>query len=135
MRALAQICAAASFLIAGGISATQAVDTSAPIHIYSCLINNSKAWVAMDAIYLTYSNQSTTQANEVRFRVMYEDRVENIVDRGYFSRGAKIEHWFRGFGKAKFQGPAPQQCFVTYVHFVDGSTWPEANRPSSTPSP
>ncbi len=102
------------------------ITTTAPIQIKSCVINNSKRFVALDAIYITFRNRAATPANEVVFTVSYDNTTQRIVDRGLFSPGVTINHWYRGFDNMMFHGATPQRCVVRYVHFENGMAYAAA---------
>jgi hypothetical protein len=109
-----------------------------PITIDQCHVANTRSYVsAGKPIALGFTNLRAIPADEIRFRVEYDGRTEQIVDRGTFSQNVRVDHAFSGFYNARYQGPPPS-CSVDYVEFGDGTVWtttgPYLNRSTSPPA-
>jgi hypothetical protein len=104
-----------------------------PIEINACGIASNRGYVsAYKPIVLSFTNQRTVMANEVRFTVVYAGRTEQITDKGDFLQHVRIDHAFAGFYNVRYRGPSPSVCRVDYVGFSDGTAWPA---PSAAPAP
>ena len=100
-----------------------------PITVDECRVANTRSYVsASKPVALGFTNLRAIPADEIRFRVEYAGRTEQVVDRGTFSPNVRIDHDFSGFFNARFQGSP--SCTVDYVEFSDGTVW-TATAPSA----
>lgn len=74
---------------------------------------------------ISFVNQASLTATNVRFVVRYGDRTQVIDDSGTFSSGTSVTQDFTPTGNAAF-GNTAAQCAVESVTFSDGSTWQPA---------
>jgi hypothetical protein len=98
--------------------------SSQPIEIEECRIHNNHAAVAaFGAVSLTFANQGSVAASEVRFRIEYAGQTADVTDSGSFAPNVVIRHSFEAFRNLSYRGAIPQACAVTGVRFSDGTTW------------
>ncbi len=92
-----------------------------PIQVDSCTVGRSGA--ATHSVDIVYHNTRRVAADRVVFSVDYRGVNRTIVDAGTFSQYASINHGFNVFDGFGYEGPIPNRCIVTYVHFTDGEVW------------
>jgi hypothetical protein len=124
---------ALALLAATGAEAqdSQARSQSAPVKVTSCKVASDLLSLDVDhpsetvAGQLWYSlrNEWSEPATEVRLRVGYGVVSQTIVERGVFSRGARIQRSSDILAFAPWIGNTPQTCSVVGVKFANGTAW------------
>jgi hypothetical protein len=108
---------------------------NAPIAVSTCSVSDLfNPAIAADlgppisyrTLWVTFSNTQDGVATKVTFDVLRDGTHSTVTERGHFSKGVPIEHFFDEYNGSGSQGPAV--CTVAAVTFADGSTWtPPAN--------
>ncbi|HXM07400.1 MAG TPA: hypothetical protein VN936_08045, partial [Candidatus Acidoferrum sp.] len=95
--------------------------SSQPIQIEACRIHNNHGAVApFGAVSLTFTNQGSIAASEVRFRIEYAGQTADVTDSGSFAPNAVIRHSFEAFRNLRYRGAIPESCSVAGVTLIDG---------------
>jgi hypothetical protein len=93
----------------------------APISVRSCSVSSSRAGAA---VWITFTNDSRTVADDVTIRVAsaHSDAFE-LTDRGKFSPDVAIAHVFRPPSDRTIEPARAVACSVSYAHFENDSSW------------
>ena len=103
---------------------------NAPVAVSSCSVSDLfTPAIAADlgppiwyrTLQVTFSNTQDGVATKVTFDVLRDGTHSTVTERGHFSKGVPIEHFFDEYNGSGSQGPAV--CTVAAVTFADGSTW------------
>lgn len=107
-----------------GIVGTQAalahgvMPSASPIEVQSCRVTSGRRTI----LKVDFTNVKAPAADKVHFAVSYGEQHFELMDHGTFSKDAIIAHQF-SVPYDSSVGSTGATCAVTYVHFVDGSTW------------
>jgi hypothetical protein len=97
-----------------------ASSVSAPIAVESSSFKGMMGKISPRTwLVLRFRNTASIAADEVRFVVRYDKSEHVIVDKGLFSPGIPIDHWFTVQRTPTFRD-TPEST-VRYVHFTDGT--------------
>jgi hypothetical protein len=95
----------------------------APISVRSCSVSSSRAGAA---VWVTFTNDSRTIADDVRIRVAARSDAFDLIDRGTFSPDVAIAHVFRPPTARSIDPARTITCSVSYAHFANNATWTSA---------
>ena len=105
--------------------------TNPPVAVSACAVNDlsspamgldSGPTIALSALQLSFTNTDDADATQVTFDVMHGGDHTVVMDRGRFSKGVAIDHFFDGdFGNGYSR--APDACAVVGITFADGRRW------------
>ncbi len=103
----------------------------APVKITECKGGLAVVeFVELAAYDITFRNMSTVASDEIDVRINYgRKKSATFKLKGQFSPQVDIKRRAQrtlGFGLYTYESDQ-NQCFVEYVHFVDGSSWRAAN--------
>ena len=74
-------------------------------------------------IDIVFVNRAASPADSVTFLVTYGGRSISEQDKGRFSPGVTIDRVFAAFAGDPYNGETPERCYVTAIHFEDGTLW------------
>ena len=105
--------------------------TKPPVAVSTCAVNDfsspamgveSGSTITLRTLQLTFINTDDSDATQVAFDVIHGGAHTVVMDRGRFSKGVAIEHFFdNDFGNGYSR--APDTCAVTGITFADGRRW------------
>ena len=75
------------------------------------------------AIYLSYRNEGSVAADDVRFVIRHGQATAQVRDLGLFSPNVRIDHHFTGGSAMQWDAGSSTSASVVYVHFVNGTSW------------
>ncbi len=122
----------APMLALNTVAPNTAYTEMSPVQIAACSVDPIIARSGGDAVteqqigselHVRFMNNGPTTASSVTFAVTNGNQSWNVTDRGTFTSGVAISHWFAA-GRQDFATPT---CHVSSVEFVDGRLWTEAN--------
>ena len=106
---------------------TLALTVANPINIATCTVDPVVAQTSGDVstsetiatqIHITFANTGSKPISSVSFAVDEDGKTNTILDRGTFSPGVAISHYWRGDRTLE-----AISCNVNAVLFADGSSW------------
>lgn len=116
---------------AAALSAPQAgVATNAPVAVNTCAVADlyNPAFgadlgppISFRLLQLTFTNTADATATQVSFDVVHDGTHTTVTDRGRFTKGVPIEHFFDDYTGAFAGGEA--SCSVKAITFADGRRW------------
>ena len=92
------------------------------VSVTSCTVNNNNGYT--NGVNVVYYNTHPSPATEVDFFVGYRGHHYIVVDRGWFTKGAVIDHNLRNalVGNV-WKGPNPNQCYVYRAFLNNGRSF------------
>jgi hypothetical protein len=112
-----------------------AVAANSPIAVSTCAVSDLYggaslvefgAPISYRALQLTFLNTDDAVATQVTFDVTHAGAHTTVTDRGRFSKGVAIEHWFYD-DFADGYSRSPDVCAVAAITFADGRRWTAPN--------
>jgi hypothetical protein len=106
---------------------TLALTVANPVNIATCTVDPVVMQTSGDAstqeiigkqIHISFVNTGNEPISSVAFAVNQDGKTSTILDRGTFSPGVAISHYWRGDREAD-----DVSCSVNAVLFADGSSW------------
>ena len=106
---------------------TLALTVANPVNIATCTVDPVVMQTSGDVstqeiigkqIHISFVNTGNEPISSVAFAVNQDGKTSTILDRGTFSPGVAISHYWRGDREAD-----DVSCSVNSVLFADGSSW------------
>ena len=91
---------------------------ASPVDVQSCRISDGRRTF----LIIDFTNVKALTADQVHFAVSYGWQHFEIKDHGRFSKDSVVTHEF-SVPYDSSVASSDATCRVTYVHFLDGSTW------------
>ncbi|HEX8806966.1 MAG TPA: hypothetical protein VF741_08450 [Candidatus Aquilonibacter sp.] len=113
---------------------TLALTMTNPINIATCAVDPVVVQTSGDVtrqeiigtqIHITFVNRGSKAISSVAFAVDEDGTTNTILDRGTFSPGIAVSHYWRG--DRTLQNVS---CSVNEVLFADGTSWTNQSGPS-----
>jgi hypothetical protein len=102
----------------------EAAGRPAPVSITYVRVADLKSDEARrGTIYLSFHNNGTVVADEVRFTVRQGQTITEVRDTGLFSPKVRIDHRLAGGHTLQWSAGSWSSAAVVYIHFIDGTSW------------
>ena len=107
---------------------------SPPVNVNACNLeysSDTSVVSRINGVAIQFTNESSTVADLINFRVTINGQPSLIRDVGTFTPGIEILHKFRAGSDQftlpvvlqQFGGRPPVTCTIASVHFANGTTW------------
>ena len=122
----------AATALATPTSGTGAMAASSPIAVSTCAVTdlyNSASLVEFGtpityrSLQLTFRNTEDAVATQVAFDVTHGGEHTTVIDRGRFSKGVAVEHYFYNEFLDTGYSRTPDVCAVASITYADGHRW------------